>query len=223
MDILPVLMELGFDYGEPVLDCPWTGQEAPRPFLEDCSFVRPGDMLLQTTRPPLDDLGEGDRKGKPETYSELEGFLFAAWRNYLQYCARSRVTLHKRLRQKLSPPYDTRRNMQFFEAEGARYKAFNNFVRPTWRTPDPENAKKTAAFLLRLEEAWDGGPGLISAFGMDATTTAVWCYRLGRDFAHLLAKPGFVLVDMTNAGIPARPTNMRWAADWPIDIVLQST
>jgi hypothetical protein len=118
----------------------------------------------------------------------------------------------------LRPPYDTRRQMRFYESEGAAYRELNSGTGAGWRKPPAE--RLTAAFLLRLDEAWPGGPGFIGAWGMDSTCTAVWAYRLGRDLSHLLETPGFVMAELETSEIPVRPTNLLWANDWGVKILV---
>jgi hypothetical protein len=36
----------------------------------------------------------------------------------------------------------------------------------------------------------------------------------------LLAEPGFTMVEMSYDSIPPRATDLRWALDWKIDVVL---
>jgi hypothetical protein len=224
MDILPALMKQGFEYGEPILDWPPEEEEMNRytaPLFEaDYAFAQPGDLLLQTTRPPLNDDEQGDRKRVRPSFTDLEDKLFKVWRNYIARAARSYIELNLDYHKSLSPPFANRRHMKFFEAEGAPYKELNDCAGSGWRKPDSHLERRTAVFFLRQDEAWEGGPGLIGAWGMDGTATAVWAYRLGRDFSGLLATPGFVVAEMVNTGIPARPTNMLWAAGWEISIML---
>ena len=56
---------------------------------------------------------------------------------------------------------------------------------------------------------------------MDGTATQVWAYRLARDHAELLAEPGFVVAELANPGIPDRPTDLRWALDWGVEVILR--
>ena len=77
------------------------------------------------------------------------------------------------------------------------------------------------AVLLRVEEAWPGGPGLLGTFGMDGITSLLWAYRLGRDRCDLLARPGFVMADLQIGTIPERPTDLRWCEDWTIQVILR--
>jgi hypothetical protein len=224
MDILPALMRLGYRYGEPILDHPPEEQAANRfnepLFQADISFLEAGDLLLQTTRPPLDDHEHGDRKRVRRSFTDIEGRLFNLWDHFLERSARSHIFLHERLHASLRPPYESRRQMKFRESQGAPYKELNDCGGSGWCKTDEETERRTAVFLLRHDEAWEGGPGLVSAFGLDSTATAVWAYRLGRDWSHLLVTPGFVVAEMVNTGIPERPTNMIWANNWEITVML---
>ena len=217
-------MELGFRSGEPILDCPPLSPAAnalAEPLHRvDLAFVAPGDVLLQTTRPPLDDAQQGGRKQVRRSFTDLEDKLACVWRRYFAHCSRQQVLLDRRLHALLAAPWDDRRQITFRESEGAPYRSLNNCVGSGARGTIAAEERRSAVFFLRLEEAWPGGPGLIAAFGMDGTTTSVWGYRLGRDLAHLLREPGFVMAEITNGGRPERPVDLRWANDWPIEVLL---
>ena len=224
LEIVPALLRRGYEYGEPILDYP---PKIPPPppvrnrdlYAVDMSFVSSGDLLLQTTRPPMHDRFTTKRKRIRQSYTDLEDHMFDVWEAYMAWNSRSRVLLHERLHHLLEPPHEGKRQITFREAQGAPYFELADCFGGKEET-DEATEHRTAVFLLRKEEAWPGGPGLIGAFGMDATSTAVWCYRLGRDLSDLLDKPGFVLAEMTNPGTPERPTNMLCARKWNIEILL---
>lgn len=224
LEVVPVLMRLGFEYGEPILDYP-PKHPPPAPVRRadlhpvEMPFVADGDFLLQTTRPPMHDRFADVRKRIRQSYTDLEEHMFDVWEEYLSWASRDRVLLHERLHHLLEPPHDSKRRITFREAQGAPYLELSDCAGGRIRT-DEATERRTALFMLRKEQAWPGGPGLIAAFGMDATSTAVWCYRLGRDLSHLLEKPGFVLAEATNPGTPERPTNMLCARKWKIEILI---
>jgi hypothetical protein len=226
LEIVPALLGQGFGYGEPILDYP-PRKPPPEPVRKsdlhkvDLSFVAPGDVLLQTTRPPMHDRFDDLRKRIRQSYTDLEDHMFDVWDNYIAWNSRGRVLLHKRLHHLLQPPHENKRQIIFRESQGAPYLELADCTGARERT-DETTERRTAVFLLRKEEAWPGGPGLIGAFGMDATATAVWCYRLGRDLDYLLARPGFVFAEMTNPGIKERPTNMLCARDWAIEVLVHA-
>lgn len=223
LEIVPALIRQGFSYGEPILDHP-PKSPPPKPvrkedlYKVDMSFVARGDTLLHTTRPPRHDRFDDNRKRIRQSFTDLEDRMFDVWDDYLAWNSRAEVLLHERLHHLLQPPHATKAQISFRESQGAPYLQLSDCSGATESTEASE--RRTAVFLLRKDEAWPGGPGLIGAFGMDATATAVWCYRLGRDLDYLLERPGFVLAEMTNPGIKERPTNMLCARDWRIEILM---
>lgn len=225
MELLPALSRMGYGYGEPILNFPpetplVAGQRGQAPHPVDLAFVERGDLILQTTRPPMHDEEEGDRKRVERADTDLERWLFHLWGRYLDRCARSHVRLRKSLHPQLPKGYETRRDMAFREAIGAPYKELNDCAGSGWRKK-PKGERRTAVFLLHLEEAWKGGPGFLGVFGMDGTATLAWAHLLGRDLADLLEEPGFVFAEMKKADIPARPTNLRWVSEWKVKVLVR--
>ena len=226
-EVLAALLERGFRYGEPILNFP--PEVNPNRLVDendlfpiDLSFVDRGDFLLTLTRPPMRDVEYGDRKRIIPGNTDVERRIFEAWDEYLEIVVRSHIKLRPHLRNRLRAGYESRSDMTFRQKGGGFYGGLNAIDGRGYRPPPSRGL--TAAFLLRVEELPGGGPGLINAFGMDATATLVWAYRLRRDFAYLLERPGFVMVEMQAAPIPPRPTNLRFANDWKIEplIVLRT-
>ena len=114
MELLPALSRMGYGYGEPILNFPpetppVAGQRGQAPHPVDLAFVEPGDLILQTTRPPMHDEEEGDRKRVERADTDLERWLFHLWGQYLDRCARSHVRLRKSLHPQLPKvPFDPR-------------------------------------------------------------------------------------------------------------------
>ncbi len=219
-EVVAALLERGFRYGEPILNFP-PAQNPNRLVQEDelypvdVSFLDRGDFLLTLTRPPIRDIEYGDRKMIEPGNTDLERRIFKAWGKYLAIVARSHIKLQPHLHGQLRAGYESRRDMTFRQKRGGFYGGLNALDGKSHRPPPSTGL--TAAFLLRVDELPGGGPGLINAFGMDALMTLVWAYRLRRDFAYLLERPGFVMVEMQSAPVPARPTNLRFANDWKIE------
>ena len=217
IELLHALYQHGYAYGEPILNFPpdeppaephdgddvFSEPDLASALLEmDLSFFAPGDLILQTTRPPLDDQGHGTKKRVERGYTQLEGRLLELWRNYLGICARSHVRIATDLRKELQSGYESRRDMQFRQQTLAPFSSLSTLAGKR-TTPPPH---RTAAFLLRVEEAWKNGPGFLGAFAMDGTTTQVWCYRLAHDFPELLREPGFVVAEIET--VPPAPVKL---------------
>lgn len=222
MEISWALQPWGYTYGEPLLNRPPAAKERsadPPVASVDLSVVRPGDLILTTTRPPLSDPRHGDRKRVDRGYTTLEAALFDVWAHYLEVCARLHVKLAPWLHPLVRPGFEGRRDMVFSEREGARYRELNALDGAGWQRARRE--ARTAAFLLRLEELWPEGPGFLGIFAMDGTTTFVWAYLLRHGLAALLTEPGFVMVELVGGPIPRRNTDMRWCLDWKVERVIE--
>jgi len=251
LEVVPALLEHGFRYGEPLLNFPPPpqpkGAPPPPPLHVDTSFLGAGDLILTMTRPPLDDSGgtledgKGSRAGHDQGregscggptpgsrpnrklvgrgLTDLEELLFESWKPRLHLCTRLKLLLPREVYKDLEPGFELQREMHFKEGPWAPFKQPNG-PRGRGRKSSAEKPH-TALFLLRVEQAWPGGPGMLGAFGMDGMSTLLWAYRLGRDLRHLLLEPGFVVADLEIGTLPARPTDLRWAMDWPIQVVLR--
>jgi len=217
------LFELGFRHGEQILHQPPRGAQEPPPgelFHVDLSFVDSSDLLLQFTRPPLDDIEQGSLRKIPLARTDLERDLFELWRHYLSICARNHVVLHPDFHALVRPGFEECREMTFKQKGwGGPYDERNARMGQGWRKV--RGKRRTAVFLLRVEHAWEGGPGYLGAFGVDGCGTTVWSYRLARDLRPLLETPGFVVAELELGRIPDHPTDLRWCMDWPIEVVLE--
>lgn len=218
-----LVRNLGFDYGEPLLNF-----RSAEPGGEcdgsnglsrvDLSFARSGDCLLYGTRPPINEHLQPARKASPPAATDLEQRIFDVWASIFDLCARNRVRLNAEMARQLSPDFDNRRDIVFYQNGDSRYK----HLRTGHRWQRPGNPRLTAAYLLVVDELPGGGPGLINPFGMDALVTLAWCYRLGRDFAHLLREPGFTLVEIEMLPVRKQPGIPHWAREWRIETLVHT-
>lgn len=205
-----------YSQGDLVLNTP--PREKPKPHEPPRQLALPrsliqGDALLQVTRTPLDDEIEGKRKRVLRGHNDVEEATFDVWRRYLHKSDRLHVILEQRVRAELAKEHGHFGYMTFAEAEGARLKG------PGTRRPTPSTGT-TVAFLLRLDEAWPRGPGLIAAFGMDGVITLGWAYRLAHDCGEFLERRGFSLVRIEYDALPDGHGGLESCDDWRIDLVV---
>ena len=225
LELVFALSELGYRYGEPILNQPpRRGPQKPAPgeppFPVDLSFVDADDILLQVTRPPFSDIHSGPIRQIALAHTDLELRTFDIWKRYLRVSARNHVLLSPHLHDQVLPGYEPCREMSFKQKGwGAPYSELNDQQGGGWRKVG-RGKRRTALFLLRLEHAWPGGPGYVCAFGMDGCTTTVWAYRLARDLKIYLKRPGFVMCELELGRIPDLTTDLRWCLDWKISPVL---
>jgi hypothetical protein len=217
------LFELGYRHGEHIFNQPPPGGPRKPPegqtFPVDVSFVEEGDLLLQTMRPPMNDIHAGGKRIIARAYTDLEELLFLALGPFLSYSARTHMRLSSRMRKKLGHGFENRREMSFAQRGwGAAYDTLNDTVGGGWRKF--RGSRRTALFLIHLPQAWKGGPGFLCAFGMDGCTTCIFAYRLARDLKHLLLKPGFVVCELELGEMPQGSTDLRWCMDLKIEPIL---
>jgi len=223
-ELLFPLFQLGFAQGEPILQQPpAVPPQEPVPFEKlhkvDLTFLEPGALLLQTTRPPMNDIDEGPRRQIERVYTDVEHHHFEAWKPYVEYISCTHLCLGPAVRDLVPQGSLDRREMGFRQKGwGAPYYRLNALDGRGWHKYT--GPTRTALFLLRLEEAWPGGPGYLCAWGLDESTTLFWCYRLARDLRRLLEKPGFVMAELELGELPERATDLRFCRDWKIEILV---
>ena len=215
----------GFRVGTPILNSPPSHEELeanPNPpvLAIDYSALLAGDRMVVTTRLPADDRDQEDKLQIERGFTSLEEILFRLVRVCTKKCSRSHVTLSDLVAAALPPAYANRADLHFnlYRNANYRYVQTANFTRKQEFKGDP----RTAAFLVHfscVRELRD--ISVVIAWGQGATETLVWCYRLSTDLRHLLEKPGFVMVEMSNLVCPTRPTGLSFANEWRIDPVLQ--
>jgi hypothetical protein len=224
LELASALYRLGFQLGYQILNQPpRKGPQKPlpggRPFPVDISFVKPQDILLHFTRPPFSDIEAGAKRKIAPAYTDLEERLFKVWQRFLWVSSRDHVHVARELHGRFDPRFRHCRQMSFRQKGwGAPYSRVNACEGEGWRLPPDK--RRTVLFLLRLAEAWEGGPGYVCAFGMDGCTTLIWAHRLATDLSYLLEKPGFVIAELTLGKLPDHITDLRFSESWPIVPVL---
>lgn len=213
------LFDQGFRLGESILNTPPSDPRDREIRKIDLGEVEAGDAFLLTTRPPKDDERQGDKKRVARGYTDLEETIFQAFDPYISLCARSHLTLHPRLAPLLRPGGEGFADMEFTQNPvGAPLSSWNACDGSGWKSQRGKGL--TALFLLRTRPLWKRGPELVCAFGMDGLSTLVWAYRLGHDLRALLQERHFVVARAKVGPVPERPFDLTWAAEWPIEVVL---
>ena len=207
------LAKHGYQFADVIINYPSSGEDLV-PFDE--SFLRETDLILLTTRPPMDRIG--DKKDIARSFTTLEEKLFRdPLGKQFGRCARSEILLTA-ASAGISAEIAKRQSMIFRQHRGAMYQSYGSPVTGEWRrfkSPPP----LTAAFVLYTEHAWPGGPALLAAFGMGGTETLVWCSQLATRFPHLLCTTPFAMAEMRR-GTPAEPpTTMSLADSWEVTIL----
>jgi hypothetical protein len=165
------------------------------------------DIIVLPTRPPLHDKGEGQpRRHLRPSSTALERAIHEPFHVLFRRCARNSVALAEEPARLLGPEKKNRRTTTY-------YQYTRNGLEVTWafyktlegRKPTAARDRTTAVFLVFVPQLWKDGPALLSAFGMGANETLLWCHLLRTRMNHLLVEilsspvPRFVMCELTTA------------------------
>lgn len=191
MFILPIFTRCGFDFAGPLWNPPADEQYiggsrgAGMP-------VGDGDIVLLTTRPPMDDLEQGDRSCIRPSNTPLERIVFNTVRRHLRRCARSNVIVETYYAAKF-PAIGLLQHLWLRQTHGAAIQRFRS-LNGEWQTPEPHRPR-SVAFLL-CERLWDGGPRLVASFGFSGPETLLWNYFVATHHPDLIESDTFVMAEI---------------------------
>jgi hypothetical protein len=175
--------------------------------VETFSRLTRNDLLVLPTRPPLHDKGEGQpRRHLRPSSTALERAVHAPFELFFQRCARNAVSLAEEPARRLDPERKNRRSTTY-------YQYTRNGLEVTWafyktldgRKPPNSRDRSTAVFLVHVPQLWKDGPGMLSAFGMGANETLLWCHLLRTRMRKMLVDvlhstaPRFVMCELGTA------------------------
>ncbi len=218
------LNELGYDFGESVLNFP-SAQPCydllPEELLTrvDLPFATSGDILVCSTRPPMSDGVHGDMKKVEPSNTTVERHILRHCRRYFRTIARSYLELTSAAARFLPEDMKDRAGMTFFQ-HSSDYMYLDTLEGE--RSTRRPYGNLTPAFVLNVAELWKGGPGLRIAWGVNAIVTLAWCVQLRYRCPWMLESPGLTMVELEPTVMPERPTTYAWARDWRVTPVFST-
>jgi hypothetical protein len=208
-ELVALLQRCGYEYGDAIFNFP-DPAPAHRP-ADDLT----GDLLVMTTRPPLDDDPQTDRHPIRCTDSALEREIRAAMRPFFATCLRARVQISTALAHGGSLPADklNRRVIDFYTYKKSLWATYQK-LGPSGKEVEPADSGRTAGYLVYVP-ALPSGPALLVAFGMGGNDTYLWC-RLLRE--HLYGSVSRILqagkAHFLMAELSPRPDLVQAPAVW---------
>lgn len=212
LQVTDVLYEFGYQYGGLLLN---PQGHSTSPLHVDDSFLGSGDLLLVTTRPPMNDSEDRSRGGGlKRSYTSLEQKIFHYLERYFARCSRLEVNLTPAVASKLPKELARKQAIVFRQYGRAMCISHTGPKRE-------ERAGTTVLYMTFTEEAWPGGPGLLTLFGMGGPETLIWSHLLRTKFRHLVCCRSFVMVEMTEPDIAGSQVNLCFADSWETRILLE--
>lgn len=196
--------------------------------LADFPPFHPTDLIVLSTRPPLDDPeGRNDpkvlgpRKIILRNDSVLEKHVFKAVRKFIKYGTRKRIQLTARARKLLRPEF--RHNMsylEFYENRGTGHEYFGaqiqwHFIGPGHEPMRPKEPRpSTVGFLIRTAHMPGTNCDLLVSFGMDGYSTLIWNRILRTRHPEWLLNGEFVMAELIfKQPVPDKPLTPEFADD----------
>lgn len=223
MQLVSELVARGYRYGGPVFNQPMAvPSKGPPEKLHQIglAFVRAGDVIVITTRPPAHDACDGSMKQVERAFTTLEQHAIdLVVPNFLEHCSREQIVFGLRQFDHLRAGFAHCWGFHFAQrGDVAPIKEMHGDGK-RWK-PTQEEAGSTLVFHIYMPELFAGGPACLMAFGMTGPMTLAWCHRLANDQRELLMRPGFHVLRLQPGPTPERPENLQYTLDWPIEPVL---
>lgn len=206
LEVADILFEHGYQYGGLIFNYPSNNGQTRH---TDVSFLTSSDLLVLTTRPPLDDEDEQSRRTVDRSHTSLENRIFETLRNYFRYCSRSEVLLSERLTARFPAEAD---------AKHKRSVSFKNYSVASYIGSDD-----TAFYLIFVPHCWQDGPGLLCAFGMGGPETLIWTHLLRTlpDLRKLVGTREFVIAEAVDRKIRMPVDDLRFTDKWSVKIAVE--
>lgn len=222
------LAELGFNYAGVILNHPHFGPP-PAEAIQNSIEVEqlklgPHDLLLLSTRPPIDDWDDGVPRPVQASCTVLERRIFTKLKEHLQHCSRQEVKVADRRAQEwfeVSEKHHVLFDQNRRGAElGASIKKSKPFDHRRWEIPQA-GAEQTLAYMIYEPHAWENGPGILNVFGLGGTETLAWAYLLSTrpNLRRLIGTESFVMAELTEKGKPQRPETLAFVDPWEVRLL----
>lgn len=234
-EMIGAVSDLGYRYGGQVFNHPAARDskrddsgslQAPTVLHKVPLQATPGNLALTVTRfVTHPEFESDDKRGSRRAGTDLELLLAEHWKKYFTRLTRTVIQLAPALHGELRSGFEDRKDIVFYQsmrsgsddANEAEASLYRRLSRKAYR-----GEPRTAAFLLRLEELWPGGPGYLGIFGMTGATTAPWARMLRTRLPHLLVEPGFVMAELSPGNIPIRTSSLEYSDGWGVEVILRA-
>ena len=214
-EVTAPLVELGYRYGQLIYNPPFHPQKSVRLGPEYFRFIKPKDLVVLATRPPIDDSTYGDKKRLSQSCTHLEQQIFTECQKYFAICARS----HIQLSETVGADFE-RADLIFRQHKGARLKSYRKLL-GKHRTKIPKGTDLSIGFFLHSKTIPEYGCGLVVSFGMGGWETLVWNRIVRTRFSNWLRKPIFVVAEMTIGKFPLKSATLDFVDKIKPNILLE--
>ena len=175
------LAKLGYEYGNILFNSPFDPKKDKKLGPEHFKFIKPNDLIVLTTRPPLDDHKHGDKKICSRATRIWKNKFSQNVGNISRFVRAPMSKSRQQWAQSLKRPI-----LHFYQHKGARLKSFMRRVNFA-HEKTPKDSENAICFFLRTPSIPVYGCGLLACFGMGGWETLIWnrivqnpLFRLGQ-------------------------------------------
>lgn len=220
----------GWDFDTLIFNYAAPASGAP-PIEPDLRFLRPDDLLLLTTRPPLHDPVKPSRKFVPQSGTRFEKRIFDAVGEYLSVCSRTHMRVqdsvvrtweHRCATQPGGLRRATQADFRFCQNCDARLRAWNTLnARGRAHRLNHGSDYRSLGWFIHVPHIAEFGCRLIVCFGMGSFESLVWSRIVRTRFDHWFDEPGFALAEMDLNGLPQDPATLHFADAIPVKLLMR--
>lgn len=226
VELSAALYSEGYEYGNLILNYPNPDYDF------DLSELKPTDLLVLTTRPPLKDTVL-DRRAIKKSGTQLETKILNTLGKYFEKCTREKVIIQQEFAEHLAlrnrseiwfhVSQDKRHGLQRSRYIRYRDRYATTVQNAHWHYPEILNT--TAAYMVLTQI--ENGPMLLNAFGMGGQITLIWCHLLRtvlrQEHPDLLKLPRFIIAEIETDLKPQKPATLLFTKDFKVNLLLNHT
>jgi hypothetical protein len=214
-EVTAPLANLGYKYGQMIYNPPFNPATNAGPGAEQFHFIKPGHLMVLTTRPPLDDVTHGDKKLVLPSRTHLENQIFMECRKYFAVCSRSHVQLTPAAGANFE-----KAELVFHQHKSAKLKYYKRLDEFRGKCVS-KKANISLGFFLRTRAIPEYGCGLLASFGMGGQETLIWNRIVRTRFPEWVSRPAFIVAEMNLNAIPANPMTLEFVDQIKMKILLE--
>ena len=201
-EVTAPLTKLGYEYGHIIFNPPFDPRKNADLGKEHFHFIKSDDLIVLTTRPPLDDPRHGDKKLVRQSGTHLEKQIFEECRKFLAICARSHVQLTKTVGGNIK-----RADLVFHQHKSARLKNYKGLDEFRFNNVS-KKSDIAIGFFLRTKSMPEYGCGLLASFGMGGRETLIWNRIVRTQFPDWVDRCAFIVAEMNLTRTPTAPATL---------------
>lgn len=202
------LCHLGYDYGTVIHN--YRNHRQP---ADQFRFLRQGDVIVMTTRPPLSDfLGDPEKKNEDKdkryvsrSHDHLENALFKDLERFFSHVSRYSVLLAEETKKLLPPDWQAMATLNFHTKGKATIRSMEVFAGGRNRTVKAPKEFNAVGCFVNLKQISGYPCGAIVSFSMGGYENLLWNRIVRLRFGEWLKKPVFAFVGLSLPEEPPQP------------------